>query len=233
MADQSMMMDVTEQNKIKTHSISVLKTAQALKVTSQDTFDKAGEFLKDVKKAQDIPKDKLQPIIKAQKAATKLQSDLLKEMLEIPNEAERVVKDKMGAWAAERRRIVDEQNRKRQEAADKKAADEKAALLKKMADDGATKKEIKEEEKQEVEAPKVEEKRHVAKHDGITTRQQWSAKLVSLEKLVKYVQESGEWQLIGADMVALNKLAREQEAKLAIPGIEAEAKEVIGAASRG
>lgn len=237
----SALMEVAEVTKIKRGGLAVMERAKLIKVTSQKTCDGAWEFLKDVKKAQAVVNDKLNPIIKEQKSALKLQTDLKKEMLEIPNAAEKLVKGEIGKWSAERRRIVDEQNRKRQEAAGKKAEDEKQARLKQMEDEGATKKDINEEAAKPAEAPKVEEKRHIAKHDGGSTRQQWSAEVFDGKGFVTWVLAGWEERkhLLSAHMPSLNELAREHEAKMnvlgehQIPGVRAKADEVVGAQGRG
>ncbi len=307
MADKQMMMNVAEIRKIKQHGITVLQTAQAMKVTSQATFDKAAEFLKDIKAAQDIPNAKLGPIIKSQYDALKQQRALLKEMLEIPNEAETVLKAKMSAYAAERRRIVEELNRKREEEARKKAEAkrqrqiaeaekerraaeakharemaviekarkaeeaehaEKLAVAKKKHDREearrldqereAEKRRLAAEEQRAEKAREVarkraekeakalkekevvvkfDKKRHVDKHDGVATRQAWSARVVDGKKFLIWVL--ADWNerchFVVPHEVNLNKEAREHKAELKnlIPGVEGVAEEVVGAESRG
>lgn len=230
------LMNTTDKDKLKKEGQGVLEKARAIKVKTEDDWNGAGDFLKEIKKVQDTIDDKLNPIIKEQRSALKLQTDLKKEMRAVPDEAETIVKGEMSGYAARMREIRQEQERKRLAKAQEKADKEKQERLEQLKKDGATKKEIKEEEKEEAVAEPAETKRATPKNEGVTTRQVWSAEVTDTDALIKFVAKNGvdlENNLVIPNMPALNEAARNRKKEGEIfPGVKAVSREVIGASGR-
>jgi hypothetical protein len=73
-----------------------------------------------------------------------------------------------------------------------------------------------------VSAPIVTVAPQVAKVDGVSSTTRWSAEVMDLMMLVRYVAAHPEWvSLLEANMPNLNRLAISQHEALSIPGVRA------------
>ena len=209
----------------------LMAKASSMLVTSQATYQEAGDFLREIASAIKIVEDKFDPELKQLRAATKNLTAVRDEILAKPRNAEQMVKAAMAKFAARMREQREREaevarakaqreadDRYRQELADAKAAKDKERLV---------------ELKEQGPAPvPVEVKRATPITEGITTRQQWRARVVDMGELIKAAAAGRvPVDLLLPNMPSLNKLAREQKKAMAIPGVEAEAEEIVGASA--
>lgn len=214
-------------------------------VVSQDTYEKAATFLKEIKekaKTIELERKKITGPIDAAKAAVQA---LFKRPQEVLAEAERVLKDKMLAYteaqekkrreeqerleriAAEDRRKKEEQERawrekeeaKRREA-EKLAAEGKADEARKAqedADKAAAKADERAFESQNIAAPIAAPK--VDKVAGVSCRDEWFAEVTDFAAL------PDEYKL--PDLVKLNKQAKATKDSVKVPGVVFKSKKVL------
>ena len=136
--------EIEEQEKeFETKSLTLLETAHSIKVTDEESYKVAGDFLKGVKDSQKKVKDFFSPLKdaahKAHKAITSKESESLTPL----KEADQMVRDTVGTYLDEQEKIRQEEQRKLDLAAKKQADKEKADLLKRA---GNVKTESKREE---------------------------------------------------------------------------------------
>jgi len=208
-----------------------LQTVEVLTITSADEYQQAGAMLREiVTRAKDID-DERKAILRPLDETRKRVMDLFRPALENLAEAERRLKGSISIWAAvEQERIRQEEARLAEIArkeAEKLAAKaqkaiesghyEKAAALETAADNVTV---------QEVAAP--------AKAAGISTRENWSAKVVDKVALIQAVAEGKvEQGAIEVNLVYLNRIAKALRGDMAkrYPGVEAVSETTVVAQS--
>jgi hypothetical protein len=206
--------------------------AGELAVTDAATFQVGGGLLRDIKTLRGEIAESCDPVVKAanaaHKAAVKQKKDLEAPLIE----AERIIKDRMGKYA-------DEEERKRREdearlAAAQRAAEDESRLREATALEEAGEHEAAEEV---LSAPSVAPPpvmpRAVPKTEGVSARENWSARVTSMAALVKAVAEGkAPFGLVQATEKALNGLARSLKGSMQVPGVEAVCTRGIAASGR-
>ncbi len=135
------------------------------------------------------------------------------------NEAERIIKDKLGAYAQEMRRKADEEARLLREAEERRLAEERESAIKEAEASGA--------DAEEVTAlceaplpPVVIPRTAPAKVAGVSLGTDYDAELMSLPQLVSFVAANpGQMGLLLPNMPALKSLARATKSTMQIPGV--------------
>jgi colicin import membrane protein len=213
-------------------AVSWPERAGALAVTDAATFETAGGLLRDIKTLRKEIAESCDPVVKAaheaHKKAVKQKKDLEAPLLK----AEKIIKDRMGEYAeAEERRRREEEARL---AAEARAQEEEARLREAEQLEKAGEHEAAEEV---ISAPSVAPPpvvpRAVPKTAGVSTRENWSAQVTSLEALVKAVAEGkASIGLVQANETALNGMARSLKGSMQVPGVKAICKRGVAATGR-
>jgi gas vesicle protein len=216
------------QEELETQSLTISKQAGALIIRDQGSYNQAVEMLKAVKSMRKKWCDYFEPLREKAYSAYKEVLDKLKEGDRPLEVAERSLKHSLLTWDEAQRR---EQERLQAEAQRKAEADEearRAQLAFEMEQDGAEEAAIEEV----VLAPVVTVAQHVAptyqKAAGISTRENWKARVTDVKKLCKAIgagkfkfDPADEQKL--ADFLAglLKDRASADKSTLCIPGVEA------------
>jgi hypothetical protein len=160
------------------------------------------------------------PIISKAHAAHKEALSQKKRIVQPLDEAEVIIKKKLGAWTQEQQRIRFEEERRLREEAERQAAEEREKELEAAEALGATADEV----QALAEAPLVRKPILVAaplKPTGISTREIWKAEVTDVVALIQYVAAHPEYaDLLAPNMPAINALARSRRSMLRIPGVK-------------
>ena len=198
--------------------------ATALLVTDAPSCEAAGGLLRDIKTLRKEIGEFCDPVIEAGLKAHR-SALAQKKKLEAPLlSAEKTIDATVGTYiAAERRKQREEEARL---AAEQRKADEEARLAEAALLEEAGENEAAEEV---IAAPYVAPppvvQSAVPKMEGVSTRETWSAEVVSLMVLVKAVAEGkAPIAAVEASMTALNGMARAQKGTMQIPGVRAVSK---------
>lgn len=208
--------------------LSTVEQARAITISSNDDYQLAGEFIRDIKtRAGDVVAYWKDP----KSAAAKAHKDICareKAMLEPLNQAEAIIKQTMMTYT----RKVAEEERKAREEALRKQREEAERLLKEAAEAEA-KGNIIEAETTLSMAQMVEEMpvapvvaTPAPKAAGISTRKVWKARIVNAGQVpVSF----GGMVIRPVDEKLLNQLAASSKGTIAIPGVEFYQEETIAA----
>lgn len=213
--------------------------ARALRIIDSPTYEKAAELLAGIKGLRGEVNAAFDPIITDAHRAHKTACDK-KRQAEAPLvEAEGVIKTAMGEYNTAQERLRQAEERRLQEEArqreETRRVEEAAALER---EGNATNSpellyEANELIERPVAAPPVSVARTVPKVASIVHRENWSARVVSLTALIKYVAAHPEHQnLLTPNTAALNSLARAMKANLKVDGVQAVNTPIVAAASR-
>jgi hypothetical protein len=217
---------VVEASALTTEALTWPERARAAVVVDDAGYSVAGELLLGIKALRQHIAETFDPHIKrAHEAHAALCRD--KRLAEAPlTEAERIIKDALSTYARakEAQRLVEERRLAEQaRAAEEIRRLEEAAALEReaMATDNP---DLLREAQQLVAEPVTVAPITVAsstpKVTGIVHRENWSARVVDLQKLIRWVATHPEHvNLLQPNVTALNSLARSMKQHLAIDGV--------------
>jgi len=208
---------------LESKAIAVDTQAQALTIKSQDSYDKANDFLKAIKGLQGQVKDTFKDIIAKAFAAHKEAKAQETRHLEPLLKAETLVKNKMLTFAQEQERLRQEAERKLQAEAEKKRQEALAKAEKAREEGKEAKAEKYEDKAAAVVAPQLAPS--FDKGSAVITKR-WHAEVTDLMALVKAIA-AGQAPiiLVEANMVVLNAQARSLKENMAFPGVKAVGEE--------
>jgi len=235
-------------NELRAQATSLVPSVQALQVVDDDTFIQAGEQVKLIKAYTRRVGEILDPIVEAAHRAHKVAVDQRKALLRPAEEAETILKDRMGTYQAEQERIrrereaAAERERVRLEAEARRQAEAEEARLRKEAEDrmleaaaqaeadgdGETAERILAQPlvvdipvPQPVFMPPVATTMPPpAKVSGVSFRETWTAEVTDFRALVKAVAEGrAPLSLVQADESALGQYARSTRGTQKVPGV--------------
>lgn len=213
--------------------------AQALTIVDGPTYARAAALLVDIKSLRKEVDAAFDPIIADANRAHKTACEK-KRQAEAPLvDAERILKASMADYSVEQERLRREEERRRQEDARQReetrrlaeaAAIERAATA---SGDRALQAEAEALLAEPVVAPPVFVPPAIPKVAGVTVRESWSAKVVNLAALIRFVAAHPEHQnLLTPNTTALNQLARAMKANLKIDGVQAVNTPTVAAGGR-
>lgn len=216
---------------IETRSDPVIAEAQSLVVDSQEAYEHAATFLRGCKALQKEINDETSEAVRKAHEAHKAMTALRAKHLKPLEEAEKVVKRKMGSFVEEQERAAREAKRLA-EAEARKIAEEQAIREAEELEARGMPEAAEERVSAPIILPAVKEApKPVA--EGTSSRKRFSAKVVSLETLVKAAAEGRiPAGLVIANQSALDSLARSLGESFSIPGVEIQAETVISAKGR-
>jgi len=199
-----------------------------LSIRSQDQYECAGTFLRELGSVLKQADDAFDPIIKKAHEAHKEALAQKKKTIAPLSEADVAVRRAMAAYLAEQERERQKAEREAQEAQRKAAAElERAEQLKTAeARERARERAAAEEQKaiqalEVVTAPKPEA-------EGISGSKHWSAEVHDLHALVRFISlNPGYLNLIEPNMPALNGLAKVQKEEFNLPGVRSKSEHRI------
>lgn len=222
---------------------TLLGEASKLTITDQATYAAAGELLKGVVSLRKQIESDYAPAIEAAHAAHKAALAGKNKHVTPLVEVEGMLRTKVGAFQQAERRRVEEEERQRRiaiEAEEKRVREEQAKL---EAEARARQEEEAFEAacdgEPEVAADIMKEPIEVqllrayhnipppapvAKVEGLSSRETWSAEVVDLHALIKYAAtcpKAMAESMLTPNLATLNTLARQAKAALAIPGVNA------------
>ncbi len=206
--------------------------AQEFSIESQEHYEKAADFLRDCKTMQKDIRETMDPAVKKAHEAHKAVTSIRSKLLDPIDQAESVVKRKMGAWIEEQERAAREERlrleqearkaeeeRRLREAAELEARGEAAA-----ADDVLA---------APIVAPVILPEVQKATAEGTSTRKRYTARVVDttafLRAVVAHPHLAG---LAVPNQQALDALAASLKEALSIPGVELKVETVIAAKGR-
>lgn len=202
----------------------LVSRANDVVVRDATTHGMAQTMLKDLALAERGVREKLDPIIKNANTAHKQLTSLRAELLTPISKAKGVINGVLYTYEeAERKRAEAEAAElARQEKAQQEEEILAAAAAAEEAGDKAEAEEIL---NTPVEKPLVTVDTETAKVKGVHSRETWSATVVDLKKLVKYVAENPAYiGLLQTNQAAVNSMARAQKENLNLPGVRAQKK---------
>lgn len=188
----------------------MVKRVAGLTITNDAEYERGGDILKDIKARIKAVKDYWKAPKAAAQAAHKTLVDREKQMLKPLEDAEGTVKKTMLAYTTEQRRIAEEAARKAREEeqarlaalaaqAEQQGDADSAAFMRDMMDT---------EEPQQVQT---------AAAKGVSVCTTWKARVTDPKLVPAYFDG---YELREINMTALNRLARQYEGGLNIPGVE-------------
>ncbi|MCR9093428.1 MAG: hypothetical protein NXI30_04370 [bacterium] len=206
--------------------------ARALVVDSDAAFERAAEFLKRVKGIQKQMIEILAPHIQRANDAHKGLTQLRKEQIAPLEEAESLVKRKMGDFIEAEERRAREEERRRQEEARKQEEERRLQEAAEAEARGDTA-----EAEAIVDAPIVPPPAAPApakpKAEGVSTVKRYSAEVVDLAELVKAAAQNEHLlQYLLPNEKALNALARSVGESMNVPGVRVKATTTVSARGR-
>lgn len=237
--DRSLSLVVDNSDAVRNEALAWPDRARAVVIKDDASYTGAAELLKGIKALRQRIADTFDPHIKRAHEAHK---GLVKEKAtaEAPlTEAESIVKRSLVAYQAEQDRLRREEARKLEEAArreeETRRLDEAAALERVAEDTGdesmrAMAHEVMDAPMAVAAAPVQPATPKVA---GISYRDTYSARVVSLPRLIAFVAKNPQFaNLLVPNTTALNQLARAQKEMLQVDGIEVVKERVAAAGSR-
>lgn len=201
-------------------SSAMLKQAESLAVTDQDSHGLAMEKLVQVAGVVNNIKAKFAPLKKDAHAVHKRICAMETEVLGKFVAVRRVYSGKVTEYETEARRKAEEEQRRR-EAEARKAEEERRineAIAAEEAGDVEQAETILEEP--DAPAPIVQVEPETAKVQGVSTAKRWTAEVTSKIELIQFVAKNPQWNhLLEPSMKDLHALARAQRQALQIPGV--------------
>jgi hypothetical protein len=207
--------------------------AAAISVADQQSHDLACEWIQAIKELRQRAEDHHRPSIQA---AHKAHQEALKALASINDpldEAEKVLKKKVGAYIVEQQRVEALARAKAEAEARRQAEEERERELAQAEAEGADAEEI----SAMIAAPlvvapaRVEPAFQQAK--GVSVAANWKGEVTSLGALVKAVAENkASIGLVMPNETAINQLAKATRGTLVIPGIRFFSESVVRAGRR-
>jgi hypothetical protein len=213
--------------------------ARALQIVDAAAYERASGTLLDIKALRREVDAAFDPIIADANRVHKTACEK-KRQAEAPLvEAERIIKGALSVWATEQDRIRREEERRLQEEARRheevRRLEEAAALEREAAATGDATLQAEAEAiiAAPVYAPPVTVAPTTPKVAGIVHRETWSARVVNIAALIKFVAAHPEHQnLLTPNTTALNQLARSMKSNLKIDGVQACCEKTVAAGGR-
>jgi hypothetical protein len=194
--------------------------ARELAVTGQESYAAACEMLLGIKDLRRQAEDHHRPMIDAAHKAHKATLDALKKIDGPLEEAERIIKPKLTAYQAEKRRLQEQRESEAREAAVRAAAETMEAAIEAAEAEGATPEEVQAIIHQPIATPVVYVPPAVQQVAGVSTAKTYRAEVFNLRELCKAVTTgTAPEACVVPNMPTLNGLARSTRGSMQIPGV--------------
>jgi hypothetical protein len=224
----------TNEETIKQEALTVIERAKIVRITDQETYDGACSILlNEIKPFRKRWAEYWDEIKKPAYAAYKAIQAKFSEGDEPLERAERQVKMEIAKWDAEQERIRQELQRKAEEEARKAEEEERLRVATLAEESGASPEQVNAIVDAPVTAVATPVASTYAKAAGVSTRENWKAKVTDLKKLCAAVGK-GQVPLsyVIPNEAALNARAKADKATLNIPGVVAYNDPIVSGRSR-
>jgi hypothetical protein len=213
-----------EPTELEAEAGSMLAQARTMAITTPDDAANAAAFLKELKAVKLKITETFGPLKKAASDAHKKVVAVEAQHLEPVEKADRLVRDKVGAWNAEQERIREQQLREAQEKAEAEARAQREAEAKALQEQAAAAKragdaeqaaELRTTAKEIKAAPlvvAVEAPAPVAKLDGVSTRYTYDFEVTNPALLPR--------EYLTPDLKAIKGVVSSLKDKTNIPGVK-------------
>lgn len=227
---------ITENNLPAIHALEVrvdplVVRAKDFQIADQDGYEKAADFLRDCKTMQKDIRETMDPAVKKAHEAHKAVTGIRSKLLDPIDQAEKVVKQKMGNWVDAQERAARIERQRIEAEARKLAEEQQLREAEELEARG-----MPEAAEEAISAPIIlpaikEAPKPIA--EGTSSRKRYSAKVVSLDALVKAAAEGRiPAGLVIANQSVLDSMARSLGESFSIPGVELQAETIIAAKGR-
>jgi len=196
--------------------------ARGISITDQQTYDMATTLLVEIATIEKRIKDHHKPIKDAAFAAHKTAVAAEKKLLDPLDSARGIIKTEIVAWERKQEAIRQEMERKALE--DQRRAEEEArlAVAVEAEKNGAPPDTVQEILDQPVALPTPVVAPTFQRAQGVSTQERWHAEVTDIKALCKAVGDGrASSELVTANMVALNSMARAMKQTFSIPGCRA------------
>jgi hypothetical protein len=213
-------------------ALSIRDEAKALHIQDQETYDRAAAKFNGVCALEKEITGHYGPMKDAAHKAHKAVCDAEKEILAPVQEAKRILSRSIGAWDAEQERKRQEEQRRLEAEARRIAEEEALAAAVEVEQAGGDIEEVEAVLSTPVPIMRPSAPPTYEKSATVSTREVWSAELVSIQALVKAAMSNPAYlPYLQANMTALNSTARAQKSAFSVPGVKVNCERI--AAGRG
>lgn len=221
-----------EEKRFAESALSVRNEARALQIVDQSSYDLAAAKFGAVSALEKEIAGHYGPLKQKAFESHRAICSAENSMLLPVREAKQILSRSIGAWDAEQERKRQEEQRRLEEEARKRADEEALRSAVEAEEVGATEEEVEAVLSTPAPMMRAQAGPTYVKASGVTTRELWTAELISLQVLVKAAAENPAYlPYLAANMPALNSAARAQKQAFRIPGVKATYQRI--AAGRG
>jgi hypothetical protein len=221
---------VMKQTEVARLAASWPKRAQSLQIVGQPDLEFAAMALNGIKDLRKQVAETFDPVVQAAFAAHRAAAAARKKVDEPLDQAERIIKLKIGDYTAEQCRLAEEQARIAREAEGDRLAREREAAIEEAEGAGASVEEIEALVAAPLPAPVMRPAPAPAKVAGVSVGTDYSAEVEDLLQLVGHVARNpGMVGLVQANMIALNAMARSTKGSIQLPGVRIVARPRVSA----
>ena len=208
---------------IETKVPTILQSAQSLVIADQETYNFAAAIYKDAAAMEKKIEEELGTAKAVTHKAWKDASDRYNRFMEPVLQAKKLASSKAKSWEDLQEHIRQQQQREAEEQARKQEEDARLAEAESAQQAGAAPEEVDAILETPLPTPPVRVAPTFDRVPGVTRERPYSAKVVSLLLLVRYVAANPQYlNLVEANFPALNALARAQQNLLQIPGVKSD-----------
>lgn len=214
------MNEVLRPEVVEKEAMSLIAQAKAVQIVDANTYKTAMEYLPKIKAARNVVKTVFGSVADQAHDTWKAALAVFQKFDKPLEEVEKRIKKDGGDWQYQEQQKAEAERRKLEEEARKeeeRKQKEIAAQLKKSGQKELAKAVL----AQPIVVAPVEVK-EPPKVEGVSFRENWSAQVVDIKALIKYVAGNPSMiNLVLPNMPALNSMARGMKANMAIPGVKA------------
>ena len=224
----------TNEQEIKQEALTIVEQSKLIKITDQPSYDNACSLLLDqIKPFRKRWAEYWDEVKKPAYAAYKAILDKFNEGDKPLENAERQVKAEIVKWDAEQERIRQELQRKAEEEARKAEEEERLRVATLAEESGATDEEVNAIVNAPITAVAPPVEPTYFKVSGVSTRENWKARVVDIKKLCAAVAKGQvpPTYVLANDSV-LNARAKADKGTLNIPGVVAYNDPIVSGRSR-
>jgi hypothetical protein len=208
----------------------------ALPVTSHEDYVQVADALKEVKSFTKQVQEFFAPLKEKAYATWKALTTKENETLAPARAWEAECKSALATWDAEQERFRQEEQRRLEAEARRQEEERRLAEAVALEAEGiaeADPSKLAEADRlieEPVETPVVVVEKETPKVAGISYRDNWDAKVVDLQALIRYVAQNASHQnLLQPNLIALRAQAKSLKGALSIPGVRAYSQKVVSA----
>lgn len=228
----AVLQEVQPEEQFEQSALSIRDEARSIHIKDQETYNTAAVKFNAVSALEREITGHYAPMKQKAHEAHKAICEAEKTMLGPVQEAKRILSRSIGAWDAEQERKRQEEQRRLEAEARRIAEEEALAAAVEVEQAGASPEEVEAVLSTPAPIMRPTAAPTYERASTVSTREMWSAELVSLQALVKAAAANPAYlPYLQANQTALNATARAQKAAFSVPGVKANCERI--AAGRG